>query len=773
MSVDSEEEERQEQMKKSDMYKDIYDSKIFLKVFNRKKYEFDFNFPKSSFDRIIELYGKERILPLSFVHFSNPFETTETIRYSSRNINIRTSVQINSILDVLKDYYVYPASFENLDDLEKIQRAPRLKPKYLKSIANKMGLSFSEMINYISLQMTEINVRETTRTVVNVQMYSLVFNLVHLLNVKFPDKESFYMTFFSYRKMMKMAGLDLEEILPYLEILIMDELTREELNNLGKTLLYDKVLHRGLKESIEVNIRDKNIDLYKGIESCDRIPRSDPIIFEPFREEASNLLMKLVGEGEEKEKDNEEVSEEENNDKEEENDNIIQKPINVIDKGGIKNVENYDNKEVEEPLNEDKEQDNKDKELENQLDNNEIQDTEKALEDNQINNEPEKQSEEENKDNEIEKPIEDNKVENEPEKPIEEEESKVNKALEKSIEENKNNELIEEENKNNDGVSEAQNKHIPDDQLKGEKLENNEKENIPEQNEVTNPEENKDREKEEKKEPESDNINIEDNIPLLNNAQNNTKISYPEERNKDKENTDQNINEKNKDINNQVDNYKEPEKEEISENKKEIDNKTLVNKENKENNEPNKENESLNENKSKGQDILSEQEGKESKEPEKDSNKDNIIYIEPKKEDLKENIVISGEIQLGKPNDENEDKNKVLNNIDIENDKEDPNKSDLNIINSKKVLRNKKNINKNKDKEKGNEENKNNINISQNVNAIQKEKDVNNNENNNKIINNMPNNENINNDKVVNNMKKPKKQFKIRRVVFVKVEKQK
>ena len=48
MSVDSEEEERQEQMKKSDMYKDIYNSKIFLKVFNRKKYEFDFNFPKSS-----------------------------------------------------------------------------------------------------------------------------------------------------------------------------------------------------------------------------------------------------------------------------------------------------------------------------------------------------------------------------------------------------------------------------------------------------------------------------------------------------------------------------------------------------------------------------------------------------------------------------------------------------------------------------------------------------------------------------------------------------
>ena len=295
MSVDSDKEERQEEIKKSEMYKDIYDSKIFLKVFNRKKYEFDFNFPKSSFDRIIELYGKERVLPLSFILFSNPFETTETIRYSSRNINVRTSVQINSILDVLNNYYIYPASYENLDDLEKIQKAPKLKPKYLKNIATKMGLSLSEMINYISLQMTEINVRETTKTVVSVKMYSIVFNLIHLLNAKFPDKESFDIAFYSYNKMMKMAGIELEQILPYLEILIMDEYTREELNDLRKKLLYDKVLIRELKESIDSNIRDKNIDLYIGIESCGRIPKPDPIIFEPFREEASNLLIKLIG----------------------------------------------------------------------------------------------------------------------------------------------------------------------------------------------------------------------------------------------------------------------------------------------------------------------------------------------------------------------------------------------------------------------------------------------------------------------------------------------
>ena len=69
MSVDSDD----EKTKKSNLYREIYDSKLFLKAYNRNKYCFDIQFPKSSFDKIIELYGKEKLLPLSFVMFSNPF----------------------------------------------------------------------------------------------------------------------------------------------------------------------------------------------------------------------------------------------------------------------------------------------------------------------------------------------------------------------------------------------------------------------------------------------------------------------------------------------------------------------------------------------------------------------------------------------------------------------------------------------------------------------------------------------------------------------------
>ena len=99
MSSSSEEEE------KTEIYKAIYETKIFLKVYNRNIENFDMQFPKASYDRIIKLYGNETTLPLSFILFTNPFHMSETIKYSSRNINVRTSVQIDNILDFLDNYY--------------------------------------------------------------------------------------------------------------------------------------------------------------------------------------------------------------------------------------------------------------------------------------------------------------------------------------------------------------------------------------------------------------------------------------------------------------------------------------------------------------------------------------------------------------------------------------------------------------------------------------------------------------------------------------------
>ena len=286
--------ESPEEVNKLELYHEIYDSKMFLKVYNRKIPHFNIQFPKSSYDRIIELYGKESTLPLSFVLFGNPMQMSETVRYSSKNVNIRTSLQITGIFDFLDNFYIYPASYESLSELEKARIAPRLNTRHLKNICDKMGLKFSEIINYITLQMTEIDIRETMRTVIGIQTYQLVFNMLHLLNVKFPEKDIFEFPFYSYRKMLKMAGIELDKILPYLKVNKVFGQTRRKLIENENRKLLDKIDYRELKESIEPKIKDKDLDLYTGIESCERMPKPTEFDLEPDREEASNLLQKLM-----------------------------------------------------------------------------------------------------------------------------------------------------------------------------------------------------------------------------------------------------------------------------------------------------------------------------------------------------------------------------------------------------------------------------------------------------------------------------------------------
>ena len=382
-SYDSEEEEKEEEIKRTEMYKEIYETKMFLKVFNRKILDFDLKFPRNSFDRIIELYGEEKILPLSFVLFSNPYEITETIRYSTRNINVRTSVQINGILDLLSNYLVYPNSYETLNEIEKIRKAPKLKPKYLYSISCKMGLPYSEMVYYISFQMTEINIKELSKMIITTETYSLVFNLINLLAAKFGDKDSFEITFFSYRKILKMAGIELDKIIPYLDIFLVDSHNRQELNLLENSILCDKVRNRELRESIELNKRDQIMDIYNGIESINRMKKPEPInIFEPFREEASNLLLEFIEaeeqeEIEENENNEEKEEKEEQEENEEESDTINKKEINVIEDENIDNDnevnENNEEEEIVEGEN-----------LTYLNDDQNINDDNKIIEDNQI-----------------------------------------------------------------------------------------------------------------------------------------------------------------------------------------------------------------------------------------------------------------------------------------------------------------------------------------------------------------------------------------------------
>ena len=663
-SIDSEEEERKEEMRKQELYQEFYQTKIFLKAYNRKNFEFDLKFPKSSYDRIMELYGHEAIVPLSFVLFSNPYEVTETIRYLSKNINVRSSVQINSMLDLLNNYYVYPTSYEGLDEIEKINRAPKLKSKYLNNIANKMSLSYSEMINYISLQLTEIDVTETMKTVISKEVYQLIFNLIHLLKVKFPNKESFELAFYSYRKILNMAEIELDKIIPYLDVFSLENITRQEVLFNEKSKLLDKIRIRELKELIDVDLRKKNIDLYAGIDSCERMPKCDPFELEPFREEASKLLWSFI---------KEENEEEEKEDEGEENE--------VIEENNdIQNDNEEENKEKVEPekTNEEKpeqinaEETNENKEKENSVEI-EIKEPEKPPEEEKKEVEPEKPSEEENK------------KDNENPEEIKIEEPEVNKI---------------------DMTTKIESKDIKDS-------------------------------------PENDNIIEVENITSLNQDQN-------------KENDEKKEDENNKIIGEQITvNTPNLEGDDLNKNKITGETITNINIEN----EPEKDNDNI---------IISEQTILRAR---NDSNK------EKNKDGEKPNIVSGQSITTGgnKPNKNEEEelsKNKIITKK-LTNENETKN-AGIKIIGGKKIIKSKKQKEQVKD---NNNEEKNKEDIIKGQTLVSGSNDIGKNPNNNQP--NINNNDNIPKTQAdlnkiqtgVGKTKKAKKQFKIRRVVFVKVEK--
>ena len=313
--MSSEIEEKQDN-KKSELYKNIYQSKFFLNAV--KKSLFDIRLSKSSFDKIISLYGNELILPLSFINFCSPVENTETIINSTKNIDMRSTMQINKILYSVNDFYIFPSSYEDLNESEKMKLCPKIKSKDISRLTKLMGIDFSDMIDYLSLQITTVKTKESYKTIRSLELYIRIFNNIHILLAKFPDKKKLQIAYYSYKKILKMSGIDLDKVFPFLEKIIIENITRDEILSMEKNILYNKVLIREIKEKIDEKIVNEKIDIYKGNEPFERMIKPEFDDLDIFRQQQSELIIKLK----EKPKDEIIVSEQKE-DKDKENEEVI------------------------------------------------------------------------------------------------------------------------------------------------------------------------------------------------------------------------------------------------------------------------------------------------------------------------------------------------------------------------------------------------------------------------------------------------------------------
>ena len=336
--------EETENNKKSELYKKIYQSKFFLNAV--KKSLFDIRLSKSSFDKIISLYGNELILPLSFINFCSPVENTETIINSTKNIDMRSTMQINKILYSVNDFYIFPSSYEDLNESEKMKLCPKIKSKDISRLTKLMGIDFSDMIDYLSLQITTVKTKESYKTIRSLELYIRIFNNIHILLAKFPDKKKLQIAYYSYKKILKMSGIDLDKVFPFLEKIIIENITRDEILSMEKNILYNKVLIREIKEKIDEKIVNEKIDIYKGNEPFERMIKPEFDDLDIFRQQQSELIIKLK----EKPKDEIIVSEQKD-DKDKENEEIIisedKKEDNNKDKENEEVIISEDKKEEE------------------------------------------------------------------------------------------------------------------------------------------------------------------------------------------------------------------------------------------------------------------------------------------------------------------------------------------------------------------------------------------------------------------------------------------
>ena len=276
---------------KSHLFDEIACKKEFLKAKQKGDKKFNVKFPKTSFDKICQLYGNERLSPISFI----TYHTVEIKTSLSRLKTVSKELDDNETIKVIKtldNYYVVPKRLREYDEEKQYELSVKIKYKHVKDIIKKAGLGIDELLDIVDFQVVTLENEETTTKIqISYIVYETIFKSIPLLKVIF-ENDNFEIAFYSFRTILNKSGIKLEEVIPYLKIIIAD-INREELM---KTImpLYESVKIRQTKELINQDIRNAQLYILKGCNTCTRYPNNNLDDFEFARNEVSVLLHDII-----------------------------------------------------------------------------------------------------------------------------------------------------------------------------------------------------------------------------------------------------------------------------------------------------------------------------------------------------------------------------------------------------------------------------------------------------------------------------------------------
>ena len=129
---------------RSKLYQEVLIKKKILKAHKEK--EFNIEFPKFAFDRICKFYGHEILSPNSFVIYHTLNETTEVKKLNSVSHQVGDK-EVNNNLDNLNNFIIMPISFEEYDEVKKMELAPKMNNKTLRNIVKKADITWDLILD--------------------------------------------------------------------------------------------------------------------------------------------------------------------------------------------------------------------------------------------------------------------------------------------------------------------------------------------------------------------------------------------------------------------------------------------------------------------------------------------------------------------------------------------------------------------------------------------------------------------------------------------------
>ena len=328
------------------MIKELSKNKLFH-IYQRSNQNFYFQIPKNSVDKIIKLFGDEKIQFENFIIYSEENISSMVTKKETMNKELDDfeANRISEGLNNLGKYYIIPESLKTLDEDKQYEQAIKLKGKYITYIMKKAGIELESMIYYLGVQIISHEDNENNE-INNIDYFLIekIFNQIQILSIKFKNKNSnLNISFYSFQQILKNCHINLEKILPFLHIVI-SNLNRTNINY-KEIAIYNALKLRQIKKQISLEVQNKHIDIMKGTDTLTRIERDDFNDLELFRKNESDFLKELNKEIETKKEEIISICENEENHIIELTDNknevfyIRKKTYDDL----IKNIDNYNN----------------------------------------------------------------------------------------------------------------------------------------------------------------------------------------------------------------------------------------------------------------------------------------------------------------------------------------------------------------------------------------------------------------------------------------------